>query len=95
MPGLLSDETAVDSTVASASGLIKNGPGAFYGLVVIASSSGNLAFHDATSAAGTSLFTKAVAAGDVIHFGGVGQRFNTALYLNLVSGTATVRVLHR
>jgi hypothetical protein len=93
--GLVSFD-AVESRAIAADGLVKNGPGALYGFIVVASSTGNIAFYDALSATGTALIPpRAVAAGDVVTFGGLGVAFNTGLYFDLVSGTATVRPLFR
>ena len=93
--GLVSFD-AVEAEPIAANGVVKKGPGALFGFIVVASSSGNIAFYDNTAASGTPLIPqRAVAAGDLVTFGGFGVKFNTGLYFNLVSGTATVRPLYR
>lgn len=74
---------------------VKTGPAKFYGLVVTASSSGTVTIYDNTSATGTVLYTKAsLAAGDVVHFGGVGMAANTGLHV-VCGGTATVNIMYQ
>ncbi len=86
----------VEVSQKTASGVVKSRRGEFYGLVVIASSSGNITIYDNDAAAsGTKLYEKAVTAGDVVHFGGSGMLASKGIYFSLVSGTATVNVLYK
>jgi hypothetical protein len=91
----LSNDDELNATATSASVQISTSPVGFYGLVVLASSSGLVSLYDALSATGTAIFTKTLSAGEVITFGGKAIRCNTGLYLTLTSGTMTVRVLHK
>ncbi len=58
--------------------LVKTGPTKFYGL--IANGAATVTIYDNTSAAGTAIYTKTLAAGDVVQFGGVGIALNSGLY---------------
>jgi hypothetical protein len=79
----------------AAAATVKSGPAKFYGFIVTASSSGTVTIYDNTSATGTVLFTKAsLAAGDVVHFGGVGMAANNGLHV-VCGGTATVNVMYQ
>lgn len=80
----------------AASGVVKASPGELYGIVVTASTAGIVRiFDNASAASGTELYNSVVAltAGQVVTFGGIGIRAKRGLYLELVSGTATVNVL--
>jgi len=80
----------------SADGVVKSMPGELYGIVVLASGTGILrVFDNASAASGTEIYNSvtALTAGQVVHFGGLGIRAKNGLYLDLVSGTATVNVL--
>lgn len=93
--GLVSFD-AVEAPAQTANQLIKRGPGAVYGFIVVESTGGNIALFDNTSATGTALVPpRAVTTGDIVTFGGLGVKFDVGLYFQLVSGTATVRVLYK
>jgi hypothetical protein len=82
---------------ASASGVIDNAPGEFYGIVVVASTTAIIQIYDnASAASGTLIYDSvtAVSAGQVIHFGGAGIKSKNGLYLNIVSGTGTFNILY-
>lgn len=81
----------------SADGVVKGTRGELYGIVVLASSTGIVRIFDNPSAAtGTELYNSvsALTAGQVITFAGLGIQAKTGLFLDLVSGTATVNVLY-
>lgn len=59
--------------------LAKTGPAKFYGL--IANGAATVTIYDNTSAAGQIMYSKTLASGDVIHFGGIGIALNTGLYI--------------
>lgn len=83
----------VNYVPVSADGVIQAHPGAFYGLVCIASSSGSITLYDhASAASGSKIYEKALSAGDVVHFGGAGISFRNGLYAD-ISNTITVNVL--
>ena len=58
--------------------LVKTGPTKFYGL--IANAAAVVTIYDNTSAAGTVMSTKTLAAGDVVNFGGIGIALNSGMY---------------
>lgn len=72
----------------TAGALIKSGPSGLYGIVSTVTG-GAVTIYDNTSAAGTILFTKTLAVGDVIHFGGLGIAAKLGLYI-VVTGTVNV-----
>lgn len=74
----------------SSASLIKTGPAGLYG-VVSTVTGGAVTIYDNTAASGTILFTKTLAVGDVIHFGGLGIRAKNGLYISV---TGTVNVLY-
>jgi hypothetical protein len=68
--------------------LVKTGPTKFYGLV--APGAATVTIYDGTTAGGTAIYNKVLAAGDVVHFGGTGMALNSGLY---VATTAAVNVM--
>lgn len=80
--------------VSAAPTVIKSGPGAFYGFICVASSAGTLTLYDNTAASGTVLFTKAVAAGDVVTLGAWGMSFKLGLTAAIGGTSATVNVAY-
>lgn len=78
----------------AAAATIKTGPAKFFGLIVTSSSSGTVTIYDNTTNSGTVVFTKSsLAAGDVIHLGGIGLAAKNGLHV-VCGGTATVNVLY-
>jgi hypothetical protein len=67
---------------------VKAGPATLYGIVSTVTG-GAVTLYDNTAANGTILFTKTLAVGDVIHFGGLGIAANKGLYI-VVTGTVNV-----
>jgi hypothetical protein len=65
------------------------GPRGLYGIISTVTG-GAVTIYDNTSAAGTILFTKTLAVGDVIHFGGLGIRAKNGLFLVVAAGTVNV-----
>lgn len=75
----------------SASGIVKSGAGRFSGFICTASSSGVVRLWDNTTATGTKILDSlAVSAGQIITIPGGCTPFANGLYLELVSGTATI-----
>jgi hypothetical protein len=70
--------------------LIKTGPAKFYGL--IANDAATVTIYDNTAASGTIIYTKTLAAGDVVQLGGVGIALGTGLY---AATNAAVVVLYQ
>ncbi|MBP9035873.1 MAG: hypothetical protein KBG29_18415 [Pseudomonadales bacterium] len=93
MPRAFIGDDVVDSPFTSSSAGLRTGEGGFYGLVCITSSSLNVAVYDATSATGNPLWSGPLTAGQIVSFDGKCLRFQTGLYLNIVSGTGSVRAL--
>ena len=69
---------------------IKLGPAGLYGIVSTVTG-GACTLYDGTSTSGTILFTKTLAVGDVVHFGGLGITAKSGLYIAV---TGTVNVLY-
>lgn len=81
----------------SASGVVKNRGGSFTGFIGLATGSGIVTFYDnASAASGTVLAGPiSVTAGQVFNVGECGMQASNGIYMQLVSGTATVNVLFR
>lgn len=89
--------TSVVSTKAlSASGIVKDRPGALFGVMPLASASGIVTFYDNPSAASGKVLLGPVTltAGVPVTFDGLGIACATGIYMNLVSGTCTCNVLY-
>lgn len=65
------------------------GPRGFYG-VVSTITGGAVTVYDGTSTSGTILFTKTLAVGDIIHFGGLGIAAKNGLFLVVAAGTVNL-----
>lgn len=65
------------------------GPRGFYG-VVSTITGGAVTVYDGTSTGGTILFTKTLAVGDIIHFGGLGIAAKAGLFLVVAAGTVNI-----
>jgi hypothetical protein len=68
--------------------LVKSGPAGLYGIISTVTG-GAITVYDNTAASGTILFTKTLAVGDVIHFGGNGIAAKNGLYVS-VTGTCNI-----
>ena len=68
---------------------IKAGPSGLFGIISTVTG-GAVTIYDNTSAAGVILYTKTLAVGDVIHFGGLGIRAKNGLFLVVAAGTVNV-----
>lgn len=80
------------ATSLSADGVVKTGKGFLGGLLVTSSASGVIRLYDNTAASGTVIVDQfAVNAGDSID---LPIQFNTGLFFDLVSGSATVTILY-
>lgn len=76
----------------SADTAVKTGAGRFWKLVVTSSSAGIIRLYDNTAASGTVILDQStVVAGDEIE---LLCEFQTGLYFDLVSGSATVTLLY-
>jgi hypothetical protein len=72
----------------TAGAIIKTGPAGLFGIISTVTG-GAVTIYDNTSATGTILFTKTLAVGDVIHFGGLGLAAKNGLFI-VVTGTVNV-----
>lgn len=81
--GYLSQATTAGVQVGTA------GPRSLYAITSTVTG-GAVTVYDGTSTSGTILFTKTLAVGDVIHFGGVGIRAKNGLFLVVAAGTAVI-----
>jgi hypothetical protein len=68
---------------------IKTGPSGLFG-VISTITGGAVTIYDGTSTSGTILFTKTLAVGEVIHFGGLGLAAKTGLFIVVAAGTVNV-----
>ena len=67
---------------------LKSGPAGLY-YIISTVTGGAITVYDNTAASGTILFTKTLAVGDVIHFGGLGIAAKSGLYVS-ITGTAVI-----
>lgn len=89
----ITQPVVVTNVTQAAAVQVKTGVGEFYGFVVLSSTAGTITVYDNTAASGKVLFTKtALAAGEVVTFGGCGMLFGIGLHV-VVGGTASVNVL--
>lgn len=72
----------------AANTLIKTGPAGFFGVISTATG-GAITVYDNTTNSGTILFSKTLAVGDVVHFGGNGIAAANGLYV-VITGTAVI-----
>jgi len=68
---------------------IKTGPAGLFGLVSTITG-GAVTVYDGTSTGGVILFTKTLAVGEVIHFGGLGLAAKNGLFIVVAAGTVNV-----
>lgn len=88
--------SVVSTKTLSASGVVKDRPGAFFGVMPLASASGVVTFYDNPSAASGKVLlgTVTLTAGTPITFDGLGVACAKGIYMKLVSGTCTCNALH-
>ena len=86
--GMMATRLGYFNSGATAGVQIKVGATGFYG-VVSTITGGAVTVYDGTSTSGKILFTKTLAVGEVIHFGGLGYAANQGLFL-VTSGTVNV-----
>jgi hypothetical protein len=68
---------------------VKTGPAGFFGITSTITG-GAVTIYDNTSAAGTILFAKTLAAGETVTFGGLGIAAKNGLFLVVAAGTVNV-----
>ena len=85
---MIADKLGYFNQGTTAGVLIKSGPAGLFGIVSTVTG-GAVTIYDNTSAAGTILYTKTLAVGDVVHFGGLGIAAKLGLFI-VVTGTVNV-----
>jgi hypothetical protein len=88
--------SVVSVKTQAASGAVKAGPGALFGVMPLASATGIVTFYDNPSAASGKVLLGPVTlvAGTPVTFDGLGVACAQGIYMNLVSGTCTCNVLY-
>jgi len=84
----ISPKISYKNQTTTAGAQIKTGPAGLYGIISTVTG-GACTIYDNTTASGDILFTKTLAVGDVIHFGGLGIAAKNGLYI-VVTGTVNV-----
>lgn len=77
------------NTGTTAGAVIKDGPAGLFGIVSTVTGGAITIYDNNAAASGNILFTKTLAVGDVIHFGGLGIAAKLGLYI-VVTGTVNV-----
>jgi len=85
---MIADKLGYFNQATTAGVQIKSGPSGFFG-VVSTVGGGACTIYDGTDTSGKILFTKTLAVGDVIHFGGLGFAAKLGLFI-VVTGTVNV-----
>lgn len=75
--------------------LVRRGSAGFFGFVVAGGATVSVTVYDNTAASGAVLYSKTThAAGDVVHFGGVGLAANQGLFVVVSGASGLVNVMH-
>ena len=85
---MIANKLGYANVPTTAGQVIKTGPGGLFSITSTVTG-GAVTIYDNTSAAGTILFTKTLAVGDIIHWGGNGLAANNGLYI-VVTGNVIV-----
>ena len=85
----MSTATKVGYLSTAASGIIKTGPAGLFSITSTVTG-GAITIYDNTAGSGTILFTKTLAVGDVIHWGGLGLAAKNGLYATVGAGTFVI-----
>ena len=88
--GIVADKLGYWNQATTAGAQIKLGPAGLFGIISTVTG-GAVTVYDGTSTSGTILFTKTLAVGDIIHFGGLGLAAKAGLFIAV---TGTVNVLY-
>lgn len=86
---MIADKLGYYNTGVTVGAQIKTGPSGLFGIVSTVTG-GAVTIYDGTSTSGTILFTKTLAVGDVIHFGGLGYAAKSGLFIVVAAGTVNV-----
>lgn len=85
---MIADKLGYWNQGTTAGALIKRGPAGLFSITSTVTG-GAVTIYDNTSAAGTILYTKTLAVGDVVHWGSHGLAAKNGLYI-VVTGTVNV-----
>jgi uncharacterized protein (AIM24 family) len=86
---MIANKIGYANVPATAGQVIKVGPAGLFGIVSTVVGGACTIYDNASAASGNILFTKTLAVGDVIHFGGNGIAANNGLFI-VVTGTVNV-----
>ena len=86
---MIADKLGYHNQATTAGVQIKLGPAGLFG-VVSTVTGGAVTIYDGTSTSGVILFTKTLAVGEVIHFGGNGFAAKNGLFMVVAAGTVNV-----
>lgn len=85
---MYADKLGYHNQATTAGAQIKTGPAGLFGIISTVTG-GAVTIYDGTSTSGTILYTKTLAVGDVVHFGGLGLAAKKGLFI-VVTGTVNV-----
>jgi len=86
---MIADKLGYHNQATTAGVQIKLGPAGLFGIVSTVTG-GAVTVYDGTSTSGVILFTKTLAVGDVVHFGGKGVAAKNGLFIVVAAGTVNV-----
>lgn len=86
---MIADKLGYHNQATTAGALIKQGPAGLFGITSTVTG-GAVTIYDNTAASGVILFTKTLAVGEVIHFGGNGFAAKNGLFIVVAAGTVNV-----
>jgi hypothetical protein len=86
---MYADRLGYFNTGITAGKQIKTGPAGLFGIISTITG-GAVTVYDGTSTSGTILYTKTLAVGDVVHFGGNGIQANSGLFVVVAAGTVNI-----
>lgn len=85
---MYADKLGYHNQATTVGAQIKTGPAGLFGIISTVTG-GAVTIYDGTSTSGTILYTKTLAVGDVVHFGGLGLAAKKGLFI-VVTGTVNV-----
>ena len=89
---MIADKIGYYNSGVTAGVAIKAGPAGLFGIISTVTGGAVTIYDNKSAASGVILYTKTLAVGDVIHFGGLGLAAKNGLFL--VVGAGTVNVLY-
>lgn len=85
---MYADKLGYHNQATTAGAQIKTGPAGLFGIISTVTG-GAVTIYDGTSTSDPILYTKTLAVGDVVHFGGLGLAAKKGLFI-VVTGTVNV-----